>query len=134
MGVEFAVRRACPISGQARSSAGGYGDSARGFAAGRRRLSDEAQVWVDRDFAGRAAKPYQNRATARRHRTGADTGGGAAPVAGAEPFTRTFTYIGGEQTYTVPAGVSFVHVLAVGGHGANAGSVTGGVQRRWAAA
>ena len=36
--------------------------------------------------------------------------------------TQTFTYTGGEQTFTVPAGVSSVEVLGVAGHGGS-GSV-----------
>ena len=36
--------------------------------------------------------------------------------------TRTFAYTGGEQTFTVPAGVHLLHVVAVGGEGA-AGNV-----------
>ena len=36
--------------------------------------------------------------------------------------TRAFAYTGGEQTFTVPAGVHLLHVVAVGGEGA-AGNV-----------
>ncbi len=36
-----------------------------------------------------------------------------------------FLYSGGEQTFTVPAGVSSVHVLAIGGGGGAAGAVGG---------
>ena len=34
--------------------------------------------------------------------------------------TKTFAYTGGEQSFTVPAGVHLLHVVAVGGSG-NAG-------------
>src|SRR5271167_1977626 len=40
-----------------------------------------------------------------------------APVARAQATTQTFTYTGGQQTFTVPAGVFSVQVLAVGGRG-----------------
>jgi hypothetical protein len=41
--------------------------------------------------------------------------------------TQTFTYTGGEQTYTVPEGVSTVLALAVGGKAGGRGAqVTGG--------
>lgn len=43
---------------------------------------------------------------------------GAAPAA-AE--TQAFIYTGSEQTFTVPAGVSSIQVLAIGGHGGNGG-------------
>src|SRR6187200_3381342 len=39
--------------------------------------------------------------------------------------TQTFTYTGSEQTFTVPAGVSTIHVLAIGGQGGKAGEVGG---------
>ena len=48
----------------------------------------------------------------------------------AQATTQTFTYTGGEQTFTVPAGVSVVEVLAIGGHGgsgSNAPNGPGGV-------
>lgn len=38
-------------------------------------------------------------------------------AAGAETVTRIFTYTGGEQAFVVPAGVSRVNVLAIGGRG-----------------
>ncbi len=47
-------------------------------------------------------------------------------VARAQATTQTFTYTGGEQTFTVPAGVTSVEVLAVGGHGGSA-AASGGV-------
>jgi IPT/TIG domain len=49
---------------------------------------------------------------------GAPTGAGAA-----ETVTRTFSYTGTEQTFVVPAGVSKVNVLAIGGSGGS-GSLT----------
>jgi hypothetical protein len=39
--------------------------------------------------------------------------------------TQTFTFTGSEQTFTVPAGVFSVHVLAIGGRGGKAGEVGG---------
>ncbi|MHB8241650.1 MAG: glycine-rich protein [Solirubrobacteraceae bacterium] len=63
---------------------------------------------------------------------------GAAIAAGALPFavgvspvsaltvSKAFKYTGGEQTYTVPAGVSSVRVVAVGGHGGDADGPLGG--------
>jgi hypothetical protein len=42
-------------------------------------------------------------------------------VTSATAATQTFTYTGSEQTFTVPAGVSTVHVLAVGARGGKAG-------------
>src|SRR5947208_2605698 len=41
------------------------------------------------------------------------------PAAHAQATTQTFAYTGAEQTFTVPAGVSSVHVAAVGGSGGN---------------
>jgi hypothetical protein len=52
--------------------------------------------------------------------------GGAAS---AEATTQTFTYTGGEQTFTVPAGVLSVHVLAIGAAGGNASPNPGGTPR-----
>lgn len=43
--------------------------------------------------------------------------------ASAGAVTQTFSYTGAQQTLMVPAGVSSVHVVAVGGRG---GTVTGG--------
>ncbi len=39
--------------------------------------------------------------------------------------TQTFAYTGAEQTFTVPAGVFVVQVLAIGGHGGSAGASGG---------
>ena len=41
----------------------------------------------------------------------------AAPVGAAQAETTTFTYTGADQTYTVPAQVTSLHVIAVGGRG-----------------
>ena len=49
----------------------------------------------------------------------------AAPVARAQATTQTFTYTGGEQTFTVPAGITSVEVLATGGHGGSAAAAGG---------
>ncbi|WP_188815525.1 hypothetical protein [Hymenobacter cavernae] len=38
-------------------------------------------------------------------------------VGGALAQTTTFSYIGGNQTYTVPAGVTRIQVTAIGGAG-----------------
>jgi hypothetical protein len=46
--------------------------------------------------------------------------------AGAVTVSQTFTYTGSEQIYTVPAGVSSVQILAVGGRGGNANGPLGG--------
>jgi hypothetical protein len=43
-----------------------------------------------------------------------------ASAAAAQATTQTFNYTGGEQTFTVPAGVTSVEVTAVGGHGGSA--------------
>jgi hypothetical protein len=43
----------------------------------------------------------------------------------AENVSSTFSFTGGEQTYTVPAGVDLLHVLAVGGAGATGGEPGG---------
>ena len=48
-----------------------------------------------------------------------------APAAQAAT-TQNFSFTGGEQTLTVPAGVSTIHVLAVGGHGGQSSSADGG--------
>jgi hypothetical protein len=42
----------------------------------------------------------------------------AAPVFAATPVDVPFAYTGAEQTWTVPAGVTTVHLALVGGHGA----------------
>ena len=47
------------------------------------------------------------------------------PTARAAASTETFSYTGGEQTFTVPAGVYTVQAVAVGGHGGN-GTAPGG--------
>ena len=49
-------------------------------------------------------------------------GATAAPTA----FAQVFTYTGAEQSYTVPAGVTVVHVIAVGAPGGGGTQVTGG--------
>lgn len=46
-------------------------------------------------------------------------------AASAGATTQTFTYTGSEQTFTVPAGVSTVHVLAIGGYGGKSGAQGG---------
>ncbi len=46
-------------------------------------------------------------------------------VTSAAATTQTFTYTGSEQTFTVPAGVSTVHVLAIGGQGGKSGAQGG---------
>jgi Glycine rich protein len=48
-----------------------------------------------------------------------------AGAASAGATTQTFTYTGSEQTFTVPAGVSTVHVTAIGGRGGKAGAQGG---------
>jgi hypothetical protein len=48
-----------------------------------------------------------------------------APAAQAAT-TQYFSFTGGEQTVTVPAGVTTIHVLAVGGHGGQSSSADGG--------
>ncbi len=52
----------------------------------------------------------------------------ASGVANATAVTvsKNFTYTGGEQTYTVPAGVTSIQVLAVGGRGGNGNGPLGG--------
>lgn len=50
--------------------------------------------------------------------------GVGAATAGAAT-TEIFTFTGGEQTFTVPSGVTKIHVVAIGGRGAKAGN-TGG--------
>lgn len=59
-------------------------------------------------------------------------GGFTLPASGTPPqvdiiYTppRGFSYTGGEQTFTVPAGVSSVHVVAVGGRGGGAAGAGG---------
>jgi hypothetical protein len=47
------------------------------------------------------------------------------PAASAQATTQTFTYTGSEQTFTVPAGVTSLEVVAVGGHGGNAARAGG---------
>jgi Glycine rich protein len=49
----------------------------------------------------------------------------ASPVAAAQATTQTFNYTGGEQTFTVPAGVTSLEVLAVGAHGGSAADAGG---------
>jgi hypothetical protein len=49
----------------------------------------------------------------------------AGPVAGAQATTQTFSYTGGEQTFTVPAGVTSLDVVATGGRGGNAAGAGG---------
>ena len=49
-----------------------------------------------------------------------------APVARAGTQTATFASTGAEQTFTVPAGVSELHVVAVGGRGGPNGSLASG--------
>jgi hypothetical protein len=49
-----------------------------------------------------------------------------APAAEAATGTVSYAYTGGEQTFTVPAGVTSLHVEAVGGHGGDAPSLTTG--------
>ena len=44
-------------------------------------------------------------------------GGPAAAQADGAPTTTTFSYTGGSQSFTVPAGVSRVTISAIGGHG-----------------
>lgn len=44
----------------------------------------------------------------------------------ARAATQTFTFTGSEQTFVVPAGVTRLHVVAIGGRGGEAGSVAGG--------
>jgi hypothetical protein len=48
-----------------------------------------------------------------------------APATAAQAITQTFNYTGAEQTFTVPAGVTSVEVLAVGGHGGSAARSAG---------
>jgi hypothetical protein len=45
----------------------------------------------------------------------------SAGATSAAAETQTFAYTGSEQTFTVPAGVSSIQVLAIGGHGGNGG-------------
>lgn len=47
-------------------------------------------------------------------------------TASAETITKTFSYTGGEQTFEVPASVSSIEVVAVGGRGGSAFGVEGG--------
>jgi len=47
-------------------------------------------------------------------------------VSGAAAVTQTFTFTGNEQTFTVPSGVSTIHVAAIGGRGGKAGEPGGG--------
>lgn len=39
--------------------------------------------------------------------------------------TKVFSFTGAEQTFTVPAGVTSIHVVAIGGHGGKAGNAGG---------
>ena len=50
----------------------------------------------------------------------------AASAASAQATTATFLYTGGEQTFTVPAGVTTLHVVAIGGAGGDASVAKGG--------
>ena len=45
----------------------------------------------------------------------------SAGATSAAAETQAFTYTGSEQTFTVPAGVSSIQVVAIGGHGGNGG-------------
>lgn len=49
----------------------------------------------------------------------------SAGASSAAAATQTFKYTGSEQTFTVPAGVSTVHVLAIGGQGGKSGAQGG---------
>ena len=49
----------------------------------------------------------------------------AASAASAQATTLTYLYTGGEQTFTVPAGITTLHVVAIGGAG-GASAVSGG--------
>jgi hypothetical protein len=49
----------------------------------------------------------------------------SAGASSATAATQTFKYTGSEQTFTVPAGVSTVHVLAIGGYGGKSGAQGG---------
>lgn len=46
-------------------------------------------------------------------------------AASAGATTQTFTYTGSEQAFTVPAGVSTIHVVAIGAEGGKAGAAPG---------
>ncbi len=48
-----------------------------------------------------------------------------AGVAAAQAATQTFNYTGGEQTFTVPAGITSLEVTAIGGHGGSAAAAGG---------
>lgn len=67
----------------------------------------------------------------RRYIWGFAIGGAAAlslsmaSTSSAAETTQTFSYTGAEQTFTVPAGVSSVHVTAIGGSGGKAGAQGG---------
>jgi len=52
---------------------------------------------------------------------------GSSSALAAGKITKTFHYTGEEQTFTVPAGVSGVEVLAVGGSGGSAETIAGGL-------
>jgi hypothetical protein len=52
--------------------------------------------------------------------------GRSTPVRAAGPVTTTFPFTGAEQLFAVPAGVSMVHIVAVGGAGAGNQFSTGG--------
>lgn len=49
----------------------------------------------------------------------------ASPVAAAQATTQTFSYTGGEQTFTVPAGVTSLEAVATGGSGGSAAGAGG---------
>src|SRR5262249_9401481 len=75
--------------------------------------------------------PDRNRAVSRR--TGSVIGGITAAAAllfaaqGASADTFNFGFTGGEQTFTVPSGVTSIRVIAIGGHGGiGAGGTAGG--------
>jgi hypothetical protein len=54
----------------------------------------------------------------------------ALSIGQAHAATRTFAFTGAEQTFVVPAGVSTVHVVAVGGTGGPGSGVKGGTGAR----
>jgi hypothetical protein len=72
-----------------------------------------------------------NRTSARRGALivtlGLALGAAPAPHAlAAGPATQTFTFTGAEQQFTVPAGVSSIHVVLIGGRGGAYGSLAAG--------
>jgi len=54
----------------------------------------------------------------------------AVPAAQAAPQTASFGVTGGDQMFTVPAGVTSVHVVAIGGSGGSTAAATGGTGAR----